>query len=61
MQSGTTPLELLALLLFDPPEELTLYSLLALFVLASNTHQFREVSNSDHPIFLFFRFAPRPQ
>ena len=54
MQSGTTPLELLALLLFDPPEELTLYSLLALFVLASNTHQFREVSNSDHPILLSF-------
>ena len=41
MQSGTTPLELLALLLFDPPDVLTLYSLLALFVLASNTHQFR--------------------
>ena len=38
-KSGTTPLVLLALLLFQSPSELTLKKLLVLLVLAERSHQ----------------------
>lgn len=40
-QSGTTPYELFALLLFTPPSVLTLRTLLALFQFGERSHQFR--------------------